>query len=249
MPSPCRWTRSAPDSSVNYRRSEDLVLRGRMNSEHSVCTATMGWVAWARRIVAAAASEILGKRTLPTPTSSPWCPTCPPPEPWGRHGAGRRGRRGPRRGAAARRQRSVARSPEPRDPHTRPVRPYLVAEFDGDHGLASPTRQFLVGEGADMSALSKSTSPRSSARWIVAPGGWWRPPRLHRSVHRVHRTGSCPCTRGRARTPRAPGCPACAVTWPLLSWLARRPCPVAVRPSRVLCATVRSRRRPRHAHT
>src|ERR1035437_2297375 len=47
----------------------------RANSEYSLCTAVRGWTPWARRMVAAAASERPMKRTMPAGTSSPIAPT------------------------------------------------------------------------------------------------------------------------------------------------------------------------------
>ncbi len=47
----------------------------RENSDHSVCTAVMGWTAEARRMVSADASDSPRWRTLPAATSAAMAPT------------------------------------------------------------------------------------------------------------------------------------------------------------------------------
>ena len=49
--------------------------RSRVKSEYSVCSAVIGCVAWARRIVSADASDSPRWRTLPASTSSAMAPT------------------------------------------------------------------------------------------------------------------------------------------------------------------------------
>jgi len=47
----------------------------RVHSEYSVCSAVIGWIAFARRMVAADASDRPNRRTLPAATSSAIAPT------------------------------------------------------------------------------------------------------------------------------------------------------------------------------
>ena len=47
----------------------------RVHSEYSVCSAVIGWTAWARRIVSGPASDRPMCRTLPSATSSARAPT------------------------------------------------------------------------------------------------------------------------------------------------------------------------------
>ena len=62
MPSSVQVGRISPSGSRDHR-------------EYSVCTAVMGWTAWARRIVSGAASLSPMWSTLPCSTSSAMAPT------------------------------------------------------------------------------------------------------------------------------------------------------------------------------
>ena len=61
-----------PSSRITGRISSS---RSRVNSEYSVWSAVIGWVAWALRMLAAEASESPRWRTLPASTSSAMAPT------------------------------------------------------------------------------------------------------------------------------------------------------------------------------
>ena len=71
-PSGLYGTKPIPSSRVVGSTSSSGV---RSHSVYSVCSAAIGWTAWARRIVAADASDRPSARTLPASTSSAIAPT------------------------------------------------------------------------------------------------------------------------------------------------------------------------------
>ena len=148
----------------------------RLHSEYSVCSALIGWTAWARRIVSGAASESPRKRTLPASTAPPSRRRSPRSARRDRRGAGSRGRCGRRPAAAARRRRPT--STYSGRPLT-PAGPRVVGvaddpELGRQHDLVAavgdrrrrPAARWCAGRRCRR-CRARST-PRSSARWMVA---------------------------------------------------------------------------------
>ena len=71
LPSGLNGTKPMPSSA---RVGSTSGSGSRVHNEYSLCTAVTGWTAWARRMVAAPASDSPKWRTLPACTSSPTVP-------------------------------------------------------------------------------------------------------------------------------------------------------------------------------
>jgi len=70
-----RAVRDEADAQLAQGRQDSSASGSRAQIEYSVCSAEIGCVAYARRIVSGAASDRPRKRTLPSATSSPIAPT------------------------------------------------------------------------------------------------------------------------------------------------------------------------------
>ena len=124
----------------------------------------------------------------------------------GRRGAGSRDRCGRRRAAGARRRTPAARMRRRRGRSREPSSLANVAELRGEHDLVATVADRLAHELLVRDRGRTCRPCRGSRSRARARGGSSRSTRPRRSSRR---TPTSPCSRGRARRPRAPDCRAC----------------------------------------